>query len=149
MIPEQIWRQPSVTVSDTNDPVYVQLVTNENNRRAADAQNDFRQRMQLFQNDPGNQMFADPRTGQPVQPVFVPHIPYEINNRNTLEIYNRDIVRPAHRARFPLNDHLTALIFLVNTELTEAQLQQLNQYLEGKNIHMRNYTLATVQEAYN
>ena len=47
-----------------------------------------------------------------------------------------------------MSDHLTALIFLVNTELTEAQLQQLNQYLEGRNIHMRNYTLSNVQEAY-
>ena len=142
------WADMAPTISDTNDQVYLQFITNENNRLAVEAQNNFRQRQQLFLNDPGNPMFADVQTGQPVQPVFVQHVPYDANDRNTLEIYNRDIVRTAHRARFPLNDHLTALIFLVNTELTEAQLQQMNQYLEGRNIHMRNYTLATVQEAY-
>ena len=143
------WADMAPTISSHSDPVYVQFVTNENNRLlAAEAQNDFRLRMQLFQNEPNNPIFADPNTGQPVPPVFVPSIPYDLNSRNTLEIYNRDIVRPGHRTRFPLTDHLTALIFLVNTELTEAQLQQLNQYLEGKNIHMRQYTLANVQEAY-
>ena len=142
------WADMAPTISDTNDQVYLQFITNENNRLAVEAQNNFRQRQQLFVNDPGNPMFADVQTGQPVQPVFVPHVPYDTNDRNTLEIYNRDIVRTAHRARFPLTDHLTALIFLVNTELTEAQLQQMNQFLEGRNIHMRNYTLAIVQEAY-
>ena len=65
-----------------------------------------------------------------------------------MDTYNRDIIIPNHRQRFPLSDHLLALIFLVNTELTESQLQQLNQHLEGKNVRMRNYTLTAVQEAY-
>jgi hypothetical protein len=84
-------------VTDVNDQVYTQFVTGENNRLAAEAQMNYRDLMAMFQQDPNNQMFADPRTGQPVAPVFVPHVPYDVQNRNTLEAYNRDIVRPAHR----------------------------------------------------
>ena len=66
----------------------------------------------------------------------------------TLKEYNDRNVIPAHRARFPLQANMKALMFLVSAELSEDQRGRLLSTLIQRGIRVPDYTIQIVQDAY-
>ncbi len=52
-----------------------------------------------------------------------------------------------HRQSFPISDNLFALVFLVQSDLTEKERSTLTQYFTIRNIQMQDYTWQGVTEA--
>ena len=49
--------------------------------------------------------------------------------------------RRAHRAQFPLSDHLCTLMTLAQVDLTEQERARLTSYLDIRGIPLQSYTL--------
>ena len=74
-------------------------------------------------------------------PVWNPPIPLDTTLQTTMDYYNNQYIKPNHRGRFPMGDHMLSLIFLANSDLTEQQRERLTSHLAYRNILMRSYTL--------
>ena len=90
-----------------------------------------------------NQMFAQQ---QAAAGNYNPII-YDPNHPDTLEMYN-NAMAGVHRQKFPINDHLMVMMFIVASDLSEQQRGEITSNLTQRGIRMPDYSWNMITEVF-
>ena len=72
---------------------------------------------------------------------------YDPNHPDTLALYNERMAE-VHRAKFPINDHLMVMMFIVASDLSEQQRREITSNLIQRGIRMPDYSWNLITEVF-
>ena len=72
---------------------------------------------------------------------------YEAEDDDTLEMYNNTL-KEAHREKFPLNDNVMALLFIVSSELNESQRERLISTMTLQGMKIEDITPTQLEDIF-
>ena len=81
-------------------------------------------------------------------PDFEPPELPDYTTKVHLDSYDYHVGRPHHESLFPIDDNMSALLFIASADLTEQQRERLMLNLSSKGIKIRQYNWLNVHEAF-